>query len=40
VENWIGEAPLVTEPYGYGEHPGGFDLDRISGRDLWASGKP
>jgi cytochrome c oxidase subunit 1 len=39
VENWIGEAPLVTEPYGYGEHPGGMDLDRISGPDLWASGK-
>lgn len=21
VENWIGEAPLVTEPYGYGDRP-------------------
>ena len=21
VENWHGEAPLVTEPYGYGQHP-------------------
>ena len=39
VENWHGEAPLVTEPYGYGEKPGSFDVNRVRGRDLWASGK-
>jgi cytochrome c oxidase subunit 1 len=40
VENWIGEAPLVTEPYGYGLKPGELDLAATSGRQLWSSGKP
>ena len=39
VENWLGEAPLVTEPYGYGESPETFDVNRVRGRDLWATGK-
>jgi cytochrome c oxidase subunit 1 len=39
VENWIGEAPLVEEPYGYGVPPDELDLSAASGRDLWSSGK-
>ena len=39
VENWIGEAPLVEEPYGYGVPPDELDLTATSGRDLWSSGK-
>ena len=39
VENWIGEAPLVKEPYGYGVPPDELDLTATSGRDLWSSGK-
>ena len=39
VENWIGEAPLVEEPYGYGVSPDQFDLASTSGSDLWSSGK-
>ena len=39
VENWIGEAPLVEEPYGYGIPADQLDLAAASGRDLWSSGK-
>ena len=39
VENWIGEAPLVEEPYGYGIPADQLDLAATSGRDLWSSGK-
>ena len=39
VENWKGEAPLVTEPYGYGAPLDEIDLAATSGRDLWSSGK-
>ena len=39
MENWIGEAPLVKEPYGYGVSPDEFDLAATSGSDLWSSGK-
>ena len=39
VENWIGEAPLVEEPYGYGIPADQIDLAAASGRDLWSSGK-
>ena len=39
VENWKGEAPLVTEPYGYGVPLDEIDLAATSGRDLWSSGK-
>jgi len=39
VENWKGEAPLVTHPYGYGSAPDAIDLKATSGRDLWSSGR-
>ena len=39
VENWKGESPLVTEPYGYGVPLDEIDLAATSGRDLWSSGK-
>jgi cytochrome c oxidase subunit 1 len=39
VENWIGDAPLVEEPYGYGVPMDQLDLTATSGRDLWSSGK-
>ena len=39
VENWVGEAPLVEEPYGYGVPIDQLDLAAASGRDLWSSGK-
>ena len=39
VENWIGEAPLVEEPYSYGIPADQIDLAAASGRDLWSSGK-
>jgi cytochrome c oxidase subunit 1 len=35
VENWIGEAPLVTHPYGYGSPEDRIDLSAATGRDLW-----
>jgi len=35
VENWIGAAPLVTEPYGYGSHDERIDVNQARGRDLW-----
>jgi cytochrome c oxidase subunit 1 len=40
VENWIGEPPLVKEPYGYGHEPGELSLAAASGRDLWSLGGP
>jgi len=39
VENWVGEPPLVHEPYGYGQQPGQLNLDSTSGRELWAVGQ-
>ena len=39
VENWVGEAPLVKEPYAYGVPIDEIDLSATSGRDLWSSGK-
>jgi cytochrome c oxidase subunit 1 len=39
VENWVGEAPLVKEPYAYGVPVDEIDLSATSGRDLWSSGK-
>jgi cytochrome c oxidase subunit 1 len=36
VENWKGEAPLVTHPYGYGETPALLPVDRATGKDLWS----
>ena len=35
VENWIGAAPLVKEPYGYGSTEGGLDVNQARGQDLW-----
>ena len=35
VENWLGEAPLVTHPYGYGTAPGQIDLEAATGKELW-----
>jgi len=37
VENWIGEAPLVEHPYGYGTTPGKIDLGAATGEELWTS---
>ena len=35
VENWIGAAPLVKEPYGYGSNEERIDVNQARGRDLW-----
>ena len=35
VENWIGAAPLVKEPYGYGSSEGRIDVNKARGQDLW-----
>ena len=35
VENWIGPAPLVKEPYGYGSSEGRIDVNQARGQDLW-----
>ena len=35
VENWIGAAPLVKEPYGYGSTEGRIDVNQARGQDLW-----
>ena len=35
VENWIGAAPLVKEPYGYGSSEGRIDMNQARGQDLW-----
>jgi cytochrome c oxidase subunit 1 len=35
VENWIGEAPLVQHPYGYGVDENTLSLEAATGRDLW-----
>ena len=39
VENWKGEPPLVTHPYGYGTPADEIDLNSASGSDLWRSGQ-
>jgi len=39
VENWKGEAPLVTHPYDYGVPEAKIDLRVASGSDLWFGGK-
>jgi cytochrome c oxidase subunit 1 len=38
VENWLGEAPLVKEPYGYGIDPTRLRVDSTSGQDVWLGG--
>ena len=35
VENWVGAAPLVQEPYGYGSSEGRIDVNQARGQDLW-----
>ena len=35
VENWVGAAPLVKEPYGYGSSEGRIDVNQARGQDLW-----
>jgi cytochrome c oxidase subunit 1 len=37
IENWAGEPPLITEPYGYGQKPGKRAIDTVRARDLWTS---
>lgn len=39
VENWKGDPPLVTHPYGYGTPADEIDLNSASGSDLWRSGQ-
>ena len=39
VENWKGEPPLVTHPYGYGISADQIDLRDVSGTDLWSNGR-
>ena len=39
VENWKGEPPLVTHPYGYGTPANEIDLNSASGTDLWRGGQ-
>ncbi len=39
VENWKGDPPLVTHPYGYGTPGDEIDLNSASGSDLWRSGQ-
>jgi cytochrome c oxidase subunit 1 len=36
VENWIGEAPLVTHPYGYGQSESAVSVEQVTGKDLWS----
>jgi cytochrome c oxidase subunit 1 len=36
IENWEGEPPLVTHPYGYGAKKA-KRIDKVSGSDLWAT---
>ncbi len=38
VENWLHEAPLVTEPYDYGSTEGTMAVTAMGGRDLWSAG--
>ena len=39
VENWKGDPPLVTEPYGYGIPADQIDLKDASGSDVWSNGR-
>jgi cytochrome c oxidase subunit 1 len=39
VENWLGEAPLVHEPYGYGTAPGVLPVDAATGSQIWGAGR-
>ena len=40
VENWIGEAPLVTHPYGYGSEPKRLELAAVTAEQLWTDRLP
>jgi cytochrome c oxidase subunit 1 len=35
VENWRGEAPLVTHPYGSGQASSTLPVELATGKDLW-----
>jgi cytochrome c oxidase subunit 1 len=37
IENWPGDPPLVTHPYGYGLKPGKRTIESVQGSDLWVS---
>ena len=39
IENWKGDPPLVTHPYGYGTPADEIDLNSASGSDLWRGGQ-
>jgi cytochrome c oxidase subunit 1 len=36
VENWIGPAPLVEHPYGYGEPAPALDIRSASADQIWS----
>jgi cytochrome c oxidase subunit 1 len=40
VENWIGEAPLVTHPYGYGTPADRLDLQVVTAAQIWNDRTP
>jgi cytochrome c oxidase subunit 1 len=40
VENWIGEAPLVTHPYGYGAPTDRLDLQVVTAEQIWNDRTP
>lgn len=35
--NWVGEPPLITDPYAYGTKSGRKSIGAIRGSDLWAT---
>ena len=39
VENWLREAPLVTEPYDYGSAEDAMSVTTVRGRELWSAGR-
>ena len=39
VENWLREAPLVTEPYDYGSAEDAMSVTTVQGRELWSAGR-
>jgi cytochrome c oxidase subunit 1 len=40
VENWIGEAPLVAHPYGYGTPADRLDLQLVTAEQIWNDPQP
>lgn len=37
IENWPGEPPLVSHPYGYGAKPGKRTIESVRSDDLWTA---